>query len=97
MKNLFKGQMGELTTREGEDASWEYVVVLNNYDDRTEFLKENGGRYMHVWSDDISEDESIALKDQKTKLALTMLKKDGNDVKSKRSLFGRYKFKPKQI
>jgi hypothetical protein len=84
------GQIAELSFRnEGQNANWEYVVVEHIFDDRIQFVKESGGRYMHILNDD----ENDIVDNQPTKSDLNFLYKNGEPVIAKKKLFGGYKFK----
>lgn len=90
------GQMVELSW-EDEDgyARWQYMVAIRNFDDRTQFIKEYGGRFMHFVSSDDSKDKEPDSKD-KHKIKVIPLYQNGRPVFSKRSFFGlgRYNFEP---
>jgi hypothetical protein len=91
-----KGQMFELSwfDKEGH-ARWQYMVAIELYDDRTEFTKEYGGRFMEFVSNDESKDKEPDSKDNH-KIKVIPLYKEGQVIFSKRSFFGlgRYTFEP---
>lgn len=93
MVDVKVGQMAKLVQKdEGENAWWQYLVAVNVFDDRVEFLKEDGGRYMHIFSDDHKE----ILDKQVTSSSFALLKKNREPVFSKKSFFTRkYNFLPK--
>jgi hypothetical protein len=94
VKNIIEGQLAELIYKnEGENAQWQYCVVENIYDDRIQFLKEDGYRYMHVIN--TNDNENSILANQKSMSNLTLLYKDGKPVMAKKKLFGGYIVKPK--
>lgn len=95
--NIKKGQMLELSVRDDNSATCEFVVAIQVFDDRVLFAKEYGESYMHVFHED--EDESVnkereLLANQKVNRLLVGLYIDGEPVFSKRWL-GKYTFKPK--
>lgn len=92
-KDVKVGQMAELTIRKGDVVAWEYLIVIHVYDDRIVFLKEYGGRFMNVL--DASENESKIIDNQKDETLVTLLFKNGKPVFSKKNIFGKYTFEPK--
>jgi hypothetical protein len=94
MNNIIKGQLAELVYKnDGENAQWQYCVVENIFDDRIQFLKEDGYRYMHVF--EASDAESSIIDNQKSTSKLTMLYKGSKPVMAKKKLFGGYIPKPR--
>jgi hypothetical protein len=86
------GQLAELIWRDSnQNAVWCYCVVERVFDDRIQFLKEDGGRYMHILNKDDKESDIIS--NQPTQSFLTMLHKGGKPVMAKKRLFGGYKIK----
>lgn len=88
MENIIIGQLAELVWENKQgDANWCYCVVERIFDDRIQFIKEDGGKYMLVLEENDQEGEIID--NQTTKTHLTMLNKDGKPVIAKKRLFGK--------
>ena len=89
-----KGQLVILTYfLEGDNAYWEYGVVEHVYDGNVHIIKEYGGRYMHVFSNNNDEYDSLLGK-QPSRMYVTPLTNNGSAVIAKKNIFGKYKFKP---
>ncbi|QQO38725.1 hypothetical protein PP657_gp097 [Bacillus phage BCPST] len=90
------GQMVEISWVDKEgNARWQYMVVVKVYDDRTQFIREYGGRFMESHAGD--EDRKEATTDgSKEQIRISPLYQNGKPVFSKRSFFGlgRYTFEP---
>lgn len=91
-----KGQMVELSwvDKDGH-ARWQYMVAVEMYDDRTEFKKEYGGRFMEFNSKEGLENKEPDSSDRH-EIKVIPLYQNGRPVFSKRSFFGlgRYTFEP---
>lgn len=86
------GQLVVLTTRNvGQNAEWEYGVVVNTFDNCIEIKKQYGSSLMYRL--DNNADKTID--NQPTLMNVTPLTKDEKPVMSKKNLFGKYTFKPK--
>lgn len=91
VKDVKKGQVIQITVREDNGLCyWMYAVANNVFDDRIEFIKEDGSRHMHLLA--VYEDEAKLTDDQKDEFFLKVLYKDGKPVFAKRTLNRRYKF-----
>jgi len=89
------GQMVELSWEDKEgNARWMYMVAVELYDDRVQFLKEYGGRFMEFYNDESGNEEGTTGDNKRIKVI--PLYKNGQPVFSKRSFFGlgRYTFEP---
>lgn len=93
-----KGQMVELSWMDKEGhARWLYMVAEYMYDDRTQFIKEDGSHFMEFEpkKENETEDKEPDSKDNYN-IKVIPLYKNGQPVFSKRSFFGlgRYTFEP---
>lgn len=89
------GQMAQLDyEREENKHSWEYMVVVEVFDDKILFDREYGGRFMLTFAEPKGDEEAGTL--DRSDIKITPLYKNGQPVFSKRSFFGlgRYTFEP---
>lgn len=95
MTKVKVGQMAIYVQRnEGENATWEYLVAKNVFDNMADFRGEYGTIYMHAFEDHELNGSDI-LKDQVPDATFNLLFNNNNPVIAKKKLFGDYTFEPK--
>lgn len=95
MSKYVKGQMVQLDYETDKSKyAWQYMVVVDVFDDKVLFEQERGGRFMLTFIDSAKEGEVNEL--NRKDIKIHPLYKNGQVVFSKRSFFGlgRYTFEP---
>ncbi|AGR46672.1 hypothetical protein PP653_gp006 [Bacillus phage Basilisk] len=98
MTNMSKYEIGQMVQLDYETSenkySWQYMVVVDVFDDKVLFDREYGGRFMLTIAEPKEGEKAGNL--NRNDIGITPLYKNGKKVFSKRSFFGlgRYTFEP---
>lgn len=89
MTNIQEGHVGILVWRNDEEnTSWEYCIAKHVYDNKIDFMREDGNNYMHI----LNSDGDKLISNQPTQSELQMLYKNEKPVIAKKKWFGGWEF-----